>query len=135
VLSGALDDESARRRLAERWDEFVVDGWGVRCVADRSWVTTGETCELVIALALVGEVSEGRRILDTVHGLRAEDGNYWTGATFPDGTIWPREQTTWSAGAVIMAQDVLDDGPTRMLFDTCRRSYDIDLPHPVADSL
>jgi hypothetical protein len=135
VLSGALDDDTARRRLAARWNEFVVDDWGVRCVVDRPWVTTGETCELVIALANVGELEEGRRILDTVHRLRAEDGNYWTGVTFPEGTIWPLEQTSWNAGAVVLAGDVLDDGPTRALFETGRRTYEIDLPQPVADSL
>jgi hypothetical protein len=135
VLSGALDDAAARVRLADRWDDFVVEGWGVRCVADRPWVTTGETCELVIALALVGEPDEGRRLLDVIHRLRADDGNYWTGATFPEGTIWPREQTTWNAGAVILARDVLDDGPTRALFETGRHAYRVELPQPVADSL
>jgi hypothetical protein len=135
VLSGALDDGAARRRLADRWNDFVVEDWGVRCVADRPWVTTGETCELVIALALVGEIENARRILDTVDRLRADDGNYWTGATFPEGTIWPREQTTWNAGAVVLAHDVLNDGPSRALFETGRRAYDVALPHPVADSL
>lgn len=134
VLSGALDDHSARRRLGARWDEFVVDGWGVRCVADRPWVTTGETCELVIALALVGETDEARRVFETIHHLRLDDGNYWTGATFPDGTIWPREQTTWNAGAVVLAHDVLEDGPSRALFETARRAYGAGRPQAVADS-
>jgi hypothetical protein len=133
VLSGALDEDAARSRLAERWDDFVVEGWGVRCVADRPWVTTGETCELVIALALVGERDAATRILDTVRRLRTDDGNYWTGATFPDGTVWPHEQTTWNAGAVVLARDVLSDGPTRALFDTARRYASV--PTPVADSL
>lgn len=121
VLSGALDDATSRRRLAERWDEFVVEDWGARCVTDRPWVTTGETCELVIALALVGEDESARRVLDTAERLRADDGNYWTGATFPEGTIWPREKTTWNAGAVVLAHDVLDEGPSRGLFEAGRR--------------
>jgi hypothetical protein len=135
ILSGALEDGAARQRLVARWDDFVVEGWGVRCVADRPWVTTGETCELVIALALAGEKDVGRELLDTLHRLRTDDGNYWTGATFPGGTLWPREQTTWNAGAVVLALDVLDDGPTRTLFETGRQVYDLDVPQVVADSL
>ena len=135
VLSGAFDDVSARARLAERWDDFVVVGWGARCVANRPWVTTGETCELVIALAVAGATDEARRIFDWVHRLRAGDGNYWTGATFPEGTIWPREQTAWNAGAVVLARDVLAGGPTRSLFDTPRRTLAIDLPATAADPI
>lgn len=130
VLSGALGEESARARLDERWDDFVVEGWGVRCVADRPWVTTGETCELVIALALVGEIDVARQLFATLRRLRTEDGNYWTGATFPDATVWPQEKTTWNAGAVLLALDVLGDGPTRALFETPRRMYEVGLPEP-----
>lgn len=133
VLSGALDDRTAYARLADRWDDFVVEGWGVRCVADRPWVTTGETCELVMALAAIGEIDAAERIFSWVHRLRALDGNYWTGATFPEGTIWPHEQTTWNAGAVILAWDVLRDGPTAALFDAPRRATGIDLPATAVD--
>jgi hypothetical protein len=135
VLSGALDEAAARARLDGRWDDFVVEGWGVRCVSDRPWVTTGETCELVLALATIGERDEAERIFGWVHRLRALDGNYWTGATFPDATIWPREQTTWNAGAVVLTWDMLRGGPTASLFDTPRRLADIDLPATAADPI
>jgi GH15 family glucan-1,4-alpha-glucosidase len=85
-------------------------------VSNRPWVTTGETCELVIALAMVGRHDDAARLFEWVQHLRAPDGNYWTGATFPDGTLWPREQTTWNAGAVLLAWDVLRGGPTSELF-------------------
>jgi MMP endo-(1,4)-3-O-methyl-alpha-D-mannosidase len=116
VLSGALSLEASNARIESRWDEFVVDGLGVRCVADRPWVTTGETCELVIALASMGRTEEAQELFEWVQHLRAGDGSYWTGATFPDGTLWPREQTTWNAGAVILAWDTLRGGPTAELF-------------------
>ena len=116
VLSGALDADAAAVRIDSRWNEFVVEGLGARCVADRPWVTTGETCELVIALAMIGRFDDAARLFDWVHHLRSEDGNYWTGATFPDGTVWPHEQTTWNAGAVLLAWDVLQAGPTATLF-------------------
>jgi hypothetical protein len=135
VLSGALDEADARARLSERWGEFVVEGWGVRCVADRPWVTAGETCELVMALVSIGETDEAERILTWMHRLRAPDGNYWTGATFPEGTIWPREQTAWNAGAMILAWDALNAGPTAALFDAAQRGSDIGLPAAAADPL
>jgi len=34
VLSGALTDEEAHRRIDKHWKKFVVDGLGVKCVSD-----------------------------------------------------------------------------------------------------
>lgn len=125
VLSGALSAAECHARLARRWDEFVVDGLGVRCVSDKPWVTTGETCELVLALASLGRDDEACALLEWVQHLRRQDGSYWTGATFPDGTVWPREATTWNAGAVILAWDALRGGPTAELFTPRRRRLGI----------
>jgi hypothetical protein len=116
VLSGTLDRVSARARLEQRWDEFVIEDGGCRCVSDRPWITSAETCELVMALAMVGRRDDALQLFERVQFLRAEDGAYWTGATWPDGTIWPVEKTTWSAAAVILAADLLDGGVTAGLF-------------------
>ena len=118
VLGGVLGDVAARTRLASRWDEFVVDGRGCRCVSDRLWVTSAETCELVMSLALAGFEDVAEEVFSWVQYLRDADGSYWTGATYPDDVIWPRERNTWSAGAVLLAADVLDPTSiTRALFD------------------
>lgn len=117
VLGGVIRGAEAQTRLASRWDDFVVAGRGARCVIERPWVTTGETCELVIACAIAGLRDQAEALFDWVHHLAADDGGYWTGATFPDGTVWPREKTTWSAGAVLLAADCLHGGPTLSLFD------------------
>src|SRR5262249_43316377 len=50
ILGGAVRGPEAVRRLGERWELFVVEGRGVRCVHDRNWVTAAETCELVLTL-------------------------------------------------------------------------------------
>ncbi|MDQ4064753.1 MAG: prenyltransferase [Actinomycetota bacterium] len=108
VLSGALDRESARARLAARWDEFVVEGLGARCVNDRPWITSAETAELVMACELCGMNDEARTLFSWIQYQRANDGSYWTGATFPDGRHFPNERSTWSAAAMLLADDVLE---------------------------
>jgi hypothetical protein len=116
VLSRALAGGPAERRLRERWEDFVVSGLGARCVSDRPWVTAGETAELVLALWAAGKTPEAHLLLDWVQHLRAEDGAYWIGATFPDGTVWPRQKPTWGSGSVILAADALAGGPTASCF-------------------
>ena len=110
VLSGALDPEIARARIARGWDDFVVEGLGARCVDDRPWITSAETAELAISLHLVGMTSEATELLEWVQYLRHEDGSYWTGATFPDGRHFPNERSTWSGAANILAAQILEGG-------------------------
>lgn len=54
ILGGAVRGEVASDRIASRWDDFVVEGLGIRCVDHRPWVTGAETCELVLALDAMG---------------------------------------------------------------------------------
>ncbi len=107
VLGGALRGQAAHDRIAERWNDFVVDGLGIRCVDDRPWVTGAETCELVMALEAIGRRAAALRQFAAMQHLREEDGSYWTGLVFSDGKRWPVERTTWTAAAVILAADAL----------------------------
>lgn len=107
ILGGAVRGAAAHDRIAGRWDEFVVDGLGVRCVTDRPWVTGAETCELVMALDAVGDRARGLRQFGAMQHLREHDGSYWTGLVFDDGKRWPVERTTWTGAAVILATDAL----------------------------
>ncbi len=93
--------------MASSWDAFVVPGLGVRCVADRPWVTGAETCELSMALAAAGQTDAATEQLAAMQHLRAEDGGYWTGYVFADDAVWPVERTTWTAAAVVLAADAL----------------------------
>ncbi|MEY2591350.1 MAG: hypothetical protein QOJ67_3334, partial [Acidimicrobiaceae bacterium] len=43
VLTGVVLGADGRTRLADRYDTFVMEGRGVRCVSDRPWVTVAET--------------------------------------------------------------------------------------------
>jgi hypothetical protein len=106
VLGGAVRGASADEMLASRWDTFVEDGLGIRCVSANPWFTGAETCELAMALKAIGDPRAEQVFTDMQH-LRTEDGAYWTGYVTPDGVHWPHEHTTYTAAAVILAWDVL----------------------------
>jgi hypothetical protein len=108
VLGGAVRGPEAEVRLAERWDEFVVPGFGARCVADRPWVTGAETCELALALHAIGNADAAAQVVADMQHLRHDDGSYWTGLVYDEGVRWPVERTTWTAAAVVLAVDALD---------------------------
>jgi hypothetical protein len=107
VLGGALTGAAARDRLAQDWSRFVVPGLGVRCVADRPWVTGAETCELALALTAVGQRDAALEQVAAMQHLRHDDGSYWTGLVYADDARWPVERTTWTAAAVVLAADAL----------------------------
>lgn len=106
VLGGAVRGDAAHDMLASKWDTFVEDGLGIRCVSENPWFTGAETCELAMALQAIGD-SRAEQIFTDMQHLRTEDGAYWTGFVTPDGVNWPHEHTTYTAAAVILAWDVL----------------------------
>ena len=106
VLGGAVRGAAGTALLAERWDDFVVDGWGCRCVAVNPWVTGAETCELALALDALGDPRAARLVADVEH-TRHESGLYWTGWVYDEGVLWPGEQTTYTSAAVLLAADAL----------------------------
>jgi hypothetical protein len=108
VLTGVIRGPVATPRLAEKWDTFVVADRGCRCVADRPWVTTAETCELVLALDAAGENDLAWRLFTDVQFLRQEDGAYQEGWVFPEDVHWPGRTPPWTAGSVLLAADALD---------------------------
>jgi hypothetical protein len=123
ILGGVLRGEAAHARIASRWNDFVVDSRGVRCVADQPWVTAAETCEFVMSLDAVGLNERAHELFEWVQFLRHDDGSYWTGANFEgehwdlDGELYPVEQPTWNSAAVVLAADALGgDTPTAGLF-------------------
>ncbi len=107
VLGGAVRGDEGRALIDSRWDDFVVPGLGIRCVDTNPWVTGAESCELVLALDTVGERERALRLLHDMQHLRAPDGGYWTGYVFSDEVVWPAQQTTYTAAAVILAVDAL----------------------------
>lgn len=107
VLGGSMDVADATAHIDARWNDFVVDGLGSRCVSTNPWVTGAETCELVLALDVIGRDDAAREQLAAMQHLREDDGSYWTGLVYDDNVRWPVEQTTWTGATVILAADAL----------------------------
>ncbi|WP_068271012.1 prenyltransferase [Aldersonia kunmingensis] len=107
ILGGALRGTKAHHRIELGWDDYVVDGLGIRCVSDRPWVTGAETCELVLALDTLARPRAAHEQFAAMQHLREADGSYWTGLVFADGKRWPEERTTWTGAAVVLAADAL----------------------------
>jgi hypothetical protein len=117
VLTGVFAGREARARLASRWDEFVEDGLGCRCVSDEPWVTVAESCELVMALLAAGDHARAVELYSWLHQWRLDQGSYWTGYQFALDILWPDERPTWTAGAILLAADALTEyTPAARLF-------------------
>ncbi|QFU91661.1 prenyltransferase [Amycolatopsis sp. YIM 10] len=108
ILGGIVREEAARTRLAQDWSRFVEPGFGVRCVDHEPWITGGETAELALTLAVAGEPDTANTLLRNLIRLRTANGAYWTGYNYRTDTIWPEEQTTWTAGAILLAHAAIN---------------------------
>lgn len=119
VLAGVVTGSAARERLASRWQEFVKEGMGCRCVVEEPWVTVAESCELVMALLAAGDHARAVELYSWLHQWRARDGDYWTGYQFAEDLLWPDERPTWTAGAVLLAADALTGHTAASSLFTC----------------
>ncbi len=108
VLTGAIGGDAGRRRLAEGWDTFIMEGKGTRCVSDRPWVTAAETCECVLAHLAVGEDERAWDLFRWSQRLRDDDGRYFTGIVHPEEIYFPdMERSSYTAAAEVLAADAL----------------------------
>ena len=108
VLAGAVTGDGARARLAAGYERFVMDGLGVRCVADKDWVTAAETAECALAHLVAGELEVAALLLTWAGHLRHDDGSYYTGMVHPQGHHFPAaERSTYSAAAVTLGSCAL----------------------------
>jgi hypothetical protein len=109
VLGGAVRGRAAAQMLESRWDDFVVPGLGIHCVDSNPWVTGAETCELAMALDILGDHRRALTLLADMQHLREDDGRYWTGWVYGEDVHWPHEHTTYTAAAVVLAVDALGE--------------------------
>jgi hypothetical protein len=110
VLVGLLKGKEAEDRISRGWQDFIIDGWGCKCFADRESVCVAETFELVIALTKMGARDKVRIVLDWVLQFRDSDGVFYREAYWPKREIRPSElepqapeKNTWTSAAAILA--------------------------------
>jgi hypothetical protein len=118
VLCGVVTGDAGRERLASRFDAFVMEGRGVRCVSDRPWITVAETCECLLAHLAVGDRERAEALFAWAQQFRVDNGRYWTGTVYPDEVHFPaNEQSTYTAASVVLAADALSGtSPASALF-------------------
>lgn len=109
ILTGVVEGKAAQQRIESKWHTFVENNVGCRCVSDEPWVTVAESCELTLALLAAGEHAKAVNLFSWLHQFMDDDGGYWTGFNFRDQVIWPREKTTWTTGAILLAADALTE--------------------------
>jgi hypothetical protein len=108
VLTGALEGEWAKIRLADGWPTFSMEHLGVRCVMDEPWVTASETAEASLAYASIGDFATASDLLRWTRSHRRSDGSYVTGLVHPERVVFPADETSaYTAGAVILAADAI----------------------------
>ena len=108
VLTGAVTGDAGRSRLAAGYDRFVMEGLGVRCVADKEWVTAAETAECAMAHLTAGDAGTAAQLLEWADHLRHDDGSYFTGMVHPQRHLFPAgERSTYSAAAITLATAAL----------------------------
>ncbi len=108
VLGGVLSGEIGRAHLDARFDTFIYEGEGIRCVNDRPWVTAAETCECTLAYLGVGDTDRAIELFAMAQRLREPDGSYITGMVHPERNLFPpNERSTYSSAAVLLAAEAL----------------------------
>ena len=108
VLTGVVTGTAGAARLSERTSTFIMEGLGVRCVADRPWTTAAETCEAAMAYLVVGDDRTALDLFTWAQAHREDDGAYVTGIVHPDKISFPDgERTSYTSAAVVLAADAL----------------------------
>ena len=108
ILSGAFSESESIEKIRDKWDKFVVEGLGCKCVQEEPWVTAAESAELVLALTKIGLINEAEKILQDTFNLIGDDGLLWTGYVYKDKKFWPIEKPSWTMGAAILAGNSLN---------------------------
>ena len=114
VLVGLLRGKQAEARISSGWRDFMIDGWGCKCFADRKSVCVAETFELILALTRMGARDRARLVLDWVLPFRDGEGVFYREAYWPHREIRRSEQgpqvpekNTWTSAAAILGMVAL----------------------------
>jgi hypothetical protein len=116
MLVGLLKGKQAEERISGGWQDFMIDGWGCKCFADRQSVCVAETFELILALTKMGAKDKARMVRDWVLQFRDSDGVFYREAYWPQRELRPSERepqvpekNTWTSAAAILALVASDE--------------------------
>ena len=121
VMTGAVRGQAGLDRLRSGEEKFIIEGAGVRCVANQDWVTSAETCEAVLAYLTLGETEMAHTLFEWAQCNRDADGAYFTGMVFPERINFPGgERSAYTAAAIVLAADALSGATpaSRLLWAT-----------------
>jgi len=114
ILVGLIKGKQAEERISRSWQDFIIDGWGCKCFADRQSVCVAETFELVLALARIGARDKAKMVLDWVLQFRDSHGVFYREVYWPQRKIrrselepQAHEKNTWTSAAAILAMVAL----------------------------
>jgi hypothetical protein len=117
VLVGLLKGNQAEERISRGWQNFVIDGCGCKCFADRQSVCVAETFELAMALIRMGAKDKAKMVLDWVSQFQDSDGVFYREAYWPqretrrsEREAQVPEKNTWTSAAAILALVALREG-------------------------
>jgi hypothetical protein len=115
ILVGLIKGKQAEKHILEGWQDFIIDGWGCKCFADRQSVCVAETFELILALARMDARDKAKMVLDWVLQFRDSDGVFYREVYWPQREIrrselepQTHEKNTWTSAAAILAMVALD---------------------------
>lgn len=116
ILVGLLEGKRAGERISGGWRDFIINGWGCKCFADRQSVCVAETFELVLALARMGAKDKAGMVLDWVLQFRDSDGVFYREVCWPQRELRRSEEqphipekNTWTSAAAILALMASDE--------------------------
>ncbi len=109
ILSGCLTKSEKEVYIEKIFNEFYIEGLGVKCVREEPWITVAETCEFIIALIMSGNISKAKKILIEVLNISDKKNIPFMGWQFEENFFWPNEKPTWTSAALIIAADSIYD--------------------------
>lgn len=114
ILVGLMKGKQAEQRILAGWQDFIIDGWGCRCFADRQSVCVAETFEFILALTRMGARDRAEKVLEWTTQFRDGDDVFYREVYWPQGEIrrseldpHDHERNTWTSAAAILAMAAL----------------------------
>ena len=109
ILSGCLTKSEKEVYIEKIFNEFYIEGLGVKCVREEPWITVAETCEFIIALTMSGNITKAKKILIEVLNISDKKNIPFMGWQYEENFFWPNEKPTWTSAALIIAADSIYD--------------------------